>query len=63
MSDQLSVAVICSVPASRLPSKTQSGRSVPERQWVTASIGLFTVASTCRPTSCTATSPPPRKGT
>src|SRR5690242_11778578 len=44
-------------------SNTQRGRTAPERQWATASIGLLTVESTCLPTSCTATSPPPLKGT
>src|SRR5215212_302706 len=43
-------------------SMTQSGRSLPARQCDSASIGLFTVESTCLPTSCTATSPPPLYG-
>src|SRR6476660_2400480 len=46
-----------------LESNTHSGRNAPERQWATASIGLLTVLSTCLPTSCTATSPPPLNGT
>src|SRR5215211_3127919 len=57
------VAVTLFGYGSGLLSNTQRGRSAPERQWAIASIGLFTVESTCLPTSCTATSPPPLNGT
>src|SRR5687768_8720857 len=46
-----------------LLSNTHSGRSAPERQCATASIGLLTDELMCLPTSCTATSPPPLNGT
>jgi len=47
----------------RAVSKTASGRTRPALQWLTHSIGLFTVESTCLPTRFTHTSPPPLKGT
>ena len=47
----------------RVLSNTASGRTRPAFQWLTHSIGLFTVESTCLPTRFTQTSPPPLNGT
>ena len=47
----------------RAVSNTASGRTRPAFQWLTHSIGLFTVESTCLPTRFTQTSPPPLNGT
>ncbi len=62
MSLQAIVSVTFVLYVRRLSSKTQSGRSLPPRHCATASIGLFTVESTCLPTSWVATSPPPLNG-
>jgi hypothetical protein len=55
--------VTFSLYGSGFESKTHRGRRFPARHWATASMGLFTVESTCLPTSCVATSPPPLNGT
>jgi hypothetical protein len=47
----------------RALSNTASGRTRPAFQWLTHSIGLLTVESTCLPTRFTHTSPPPLNGT
>src|SRR6266852_3830286 len=47
----------------RAASNTASGRTRPAFQWLTHSMGLFTVQSTCLPTRLTQTSPPPLNGT
>src|SRR3954467_14727646 len=62
MSDHDILSVTFALYGMWFGSNTQRGFSLPLRQWATASIGLLTVESTCLPTSCTATSPPPLNG-